>query len=201
MPSPVAHSLAAIALSSFSRKIRVPWVWSVLLLVVLANAADLDFIPGYITGSPGAYHWGPTHSLFAALTVGLIVGMAIGRRTGTYAAGIALATAAYGSHVLMDLTVGGPSHILVGLQLFWPVSSQQIRLGWAVFRMAPISISTAPFATLFNPQMLPVIRRELSVMAVPVAALWIFNWRRTRIGARPIEPTRHIGEDLEQNPR
>src|SRR5262245_354822 len=104
MPTPLGHSLAAIAVQFAGRNRKLGPAWpSLLLLVALANLADIDFLAGYLVGHPGVYHWGPTHSLAAAVSIGSITGAFIGSVTGRYAAGVALATAAYGSHILLDM--------------------------------------------------------------------------------------------------
>ena len=73
--------------------------------VLLANAPDLDFVPGIVIGAPAIFHRGPTHTVLAALVVGLVAaGIGWWRRPGGHGAGwwAAFATAAYGSHLLVD---------------------------------------------------------------------------------------------------
>lgn len=176
MPTPVAHSLAAVAICGAGGRLSVRWNWSLPLLVVIANIPDIDFLPGIFVGNPTAYHWGPTHSLLAAVLFGILAGCVVGRITGEYLKGIVLATAAYGSHIVLDLMIGGHSHIPVGLNLFWPLSNTPVRLEWDLFSMAPVSITTAgPFATLLSPAILPMIQRELLVMLPVLGAFWGFT--------------------------
>ena len=73
MPLPVAHSLAGgtvyLALDGGDRFLT--WRWLALSLVI-ANAPDLDFLPGFAVGEPNHYHHGVVHSL-GALVIVLIV--------------------------------------------------------------------------------------------------------------------------------
>lgn len=74
MPLPVGHSLAGGALwaAGDSR----PGVWAgwkrLALAVFIANAPDLDMIPGILMGDPDRFHHGPSHSLGFALLAAVI---------------------------------------------------------------------------------------------------------------------------------
>ena len=68
MPTPVGHTLAALALRAASRELTWgtladPLLW---LAVVAANAPDFDFLPGLLLGNEGLYHRGAGHSLGGA---------------------------------------------------------------------------------------------------------------------------------------
>lgn len=77
MPSPVAHSLAGLAVAHFafrrfpSREPRGRVIW-IGAFVFAANAADMDFLPGFLIGNPNLFHHGPTHALIAAVVFGLL---------------------------------------------------------------------------------------------------------------------------------
>ena len=103
--------------------------------VVLANAPDLDFVPGLVTGVPGAFHRGATHSVTAALLVALAAAAiawwrGAGRRGMAWWAGFA--GAAYGGHLLLDfLTVDAvPPY---GAPLLWPASDRFFHAGVSWF--------------------------------------------------------------------
>ena len=81
MPTPVGHSLAGLAVHLTGRPLDRRNTHALLGLVALANAPDLDLVPGYLFGNPGAYHWGPTHSFAAAILAGTLVGI-LARRYG-----------------------------------------------------------------------------------------------------------------------
>jgi membrane-bound metal-dependent hydrolase YbcI (DUF457 family) len=103
--------------------------------VVLANAPDLDFVPGLLTGVPGAFHRGPTHSIAAALLVAFAAAvLAWCRRADGYGAGwwAGFAAAAYGGHLLVDfLTVDAvPPY---GAPFLWPASARFFHAGSSWF--------------------------------------------------------------------
>src|SRR6185436_20146358 len=115
MPSPVAHGIAGLAvayfsrtLNAFTRRQRMEAALWIAALVFAANAADLDFVAGFLVGDPNRFHHGPTHTLiapvvFALLTaaVALLGGLAQWRRFGL------LMGLAYSTHLLLDfVTVG-----------------------------------------------------------------------------------------------
>lgn len=80
MPSPVGHSLIGLALGVAAYLPRGPWsAWRarvrgaagpLLAGVILANAPDLDYLPGVLRGDLNAYHHGYTHSLGWILLAG-----------------------------------------------------------------------------------------------------------------------------------
>ncbi|HEX6309682.1 MAG TPA: metal-dependent hydrolase [Longimicrobiales bacterium] len=175
MPTPVGHSLAGLAvhLASPGQPVRSRAVQA-LALVVLANLADVDFIPGYVVGEPRAYHWGPTHSLAAALLAGGIAGWIARRFTGRFLPMALLGTVAYGSHVVMDLLLGpGTRYLSMGLQVWWPFSTAPHMAPWSVFRMFPASIhELGPVGALFSRSVLPLIAREVAILIPVCAAAW-----------------------------
>ena len=79
MPSPVGHSLIGLAVAipalvspgswpAVARDILAKWPW-LLGCVVLANAPDLDYLPGILTGDLNAFHHFYTHTAGWALLV------------------------------------------------------------------------------------------------------------------------------------
>jgi len=184
MPSPLGHSLAGfvIHLCAAGKQPRRQWP-TLLLLITLANLPDIDFVVGYFIGEHGAYHRGPSHSLIVALLIGIVLGGLIGTRTGRYMAPTVLASAAYASHIVLDMLIGSELSGTFGLQIFWPLSSERFTLPWSVFRMAADSIiATGPITTLFSPAILPLVTRELQIMLPVVLVSWFF-WR-ARIAQR-----------------
>ncbi|MEZ4414498.1 MAG: metal-dependent hydrolase [Gemmatimonadota bacterium] len=136
MPTSIAHMIGgytavelAGAKPGHDARARILWVLG--LSIVAANAPDLDFLPGLVTGTSTAFHRGPTHSLLATLLVPLLLALVTRRRSGAPWAVFLAGAAAYGSHVLLDLLVPDPLGD-GGLRLFWPFSPQIVRwqLGW-----------------------------------------------------------------------
>ena len=174
MPTPIGHSLAGTAIRlAAGKSVAARW-WTWPLIVVLANLPDIDFLPGYLVGDPRKYHWAATHSIAAALIVGLLVGAVVRWRGGRFALPFTIATAAYLSHILLDTLIGpGPTPSL-GLMVFWPFDTSRYMFPWSVFRMAPASIaSDGPIGALFSVGILPVIAREVLVLGPVVTACWV----------------------------
>lgn len=179
MPTPIGHSLAGLTVRLAARRRPLPSRgWSALLILILANLPDIDFLPGYLVGDPRAYHWGPAHSFAAALLVGLVIA-AVGRARGwNFLPLFLIATAVYSSHLLLDLMLG-PGAPSVGLQIFWPISHDRFMMPWSVFAMAPKTIETiGPVGALFSWEILPVIAREVAFLLPLAAATWALT--RTR---------------------
>jgi membrane-bound metal-dependent hydrolase YbcI (DUF457 family) len=175
MPTPIGHSLAGLAIYCAGRRATTYQGWPFLMqLVIFANLPDVDFIAGYLVGRPGAYHWGPTHSLTAAGLIGGIGGMLTGSRADRYITGIALTVTAYASHILLDMSFGRPSVPSLGLEVFWPFTTERFSLPLPLFKLAPLSVLTNPIGTLLSLEMLPVITRELIVMTPVVVGSWMF---------------------------
>ena len=120
MPSPLGHTLAGLAVAELFqyREGRVRRQ-----AMLMANAADLDMLPGVLTRRhPGAAHGRVSHSFGAALVAGVLAGglaKARGRRFGPR---FLQATAAYGSHVALDYFGKEPED---GLPVWWPVSERR----------------------------------------------------------------------------
>src|SRR5262245_66644350 len=73
--------------------------------VALANAPDIDFLPGILLGHPGAYHRGVTHTLLAVVLVAVAVALGIrfaGRGRVPIARAGLWAGAVYASHLVVD---------------------------------------------------------------------------------------------------
>src|SRR5579883_2594427 len=95
MALPVGHAAAGYLAYEAVRpagRHRAGWLATALLL---ANAPDLDYLPGLLVGHPDAWHRGVTHSLAAALAVAAgVTALAAARRLpGRLALGAALAWA------------------------------------------------------------------------------------------------------------
>lgn len=120
--SPVAHTFAGFwtfLLLTSRLKVRLftacrQYLPQLILLVVLANLADVDFVFGV--------HRGFTHSLVVAVFVAFAVSC-VWRIAGTFWRSVTLCFLAYGSHLLIDLVTGsklGWNASGAGIDLFWP---------------------------------------------------------------------------------
>jgi len=185
MPSPVGHSLAGlcgymVARNRVDARVRG---WLLLGAVILANLADLDFLPGLLAGHLPAYHHRATHSLLATALVGLALG-GLARWRGLNGVSWGLwGPGVYLSHIVLDMLVDDPVPPF-GIQLLWPFSS--------TYYIAPIT----PFAwfdyfdpalpmiwTLLTVHNLGAILTEIVLMTPLVALSWYMG-KNSRRGFR-----------------
>ena len=131
MPLPVAHSLlgATICVAADRDGAGVS-PGRLATAVVLANAADLDYLPGMLIGDPHRFHRMASHSLTFAVLVGIAAAIAVrsgvvrdwplrpGLPRGALGTGL-IATAVWMSHPVLDLFNGDYSEP-TGVLLFWP---------------------------------------------------------------------------------
>jgi inner membrane protein len=122
MATPVGHSLAGYAIY----RLLVPGEQrrSALLLVavVMANAPDLDFVPGILVGAPAMYHQGVSHSFAFAAAAGVMGAVLLRAMAGRVAQmGFFLAFLCYSSHLVLDL-FGRDARPPYGIPLFWPLT-------------------------------------------------------------------------------
>jgi hypothetical protein len=113
MPSPVGHALGGISaawlLVPREARRRDP-LRAAVIVAALGVAPDLDLV--------AHAHRGPTHSIGAAILVGLVVFAIVGNLRWSVAA-----AAAWGSHVLLDW-LGTDTRPPFGLMALWPWSQR-----------------------------------------------------------------------------
>lgn len=133
MPLPLAHTLAGVAVYKGVDADGTLASWPRLLLaVVIANAADLDYVPGVLAGEPNLYHHvGFSHSGVFALAAGPVVAWlaaAVGRR---WPVASQRFSAVSGTALMVSLLL--LSHVVLdsfnrdlrppaGVPMFWPLS-------------------------------------------------------------------------------
>jgi len=124
MPLPVAHGLlGATIVAAIHTQPSKHYYAPLLFGALLAIAADLDFLLVFVFDSR-SWHRGFSHSLVAGLFVLLLFVWRFGKERLSDAIAFGLA---FASHAILDyLTTkqGG------GVELFWPFSSEGLRLGW-----------------------------------------------------------------------
>ena len=141
--------------------------------VALANAPDVDFLPGILVGHPGAFHRGVTHTLAAAIVVALAAWLVGRLRDPGWSPRVALwAGAIYVSHLLVDyFTVDsrGPG----GGRFLWPLSD-----AYWISPVTPLheividrSGRAAFFRSLTAPETRGVWIEEISILLGVVAAV------------------------------
>jgi membrane-bound metal-dependent hydrolase YbcI (DUF457 family) len=112
--------------------------------------------------------------------VGLLAGV-VARRLGThFAPAFWLATLAYGSHLVLDMSLGRYSNApSVGLQALWPFTTERFMFPWALFLSAPRDPNNGPVGVLFSFAIVPLLVREALVLGpVALAMLVVRRFRR-----------------------
>jgi hypothetical protein len=154
-----------------ARRLRIPapWPW---FIVLAASAADLDFLPGVLTGYPDRFHHGASHSLLAAAMAGVLAA-ALLRWAGVRHArafGV-LVSLSYATHLLLDM-VSADSRSLTGVPLFWPFWPAYIHGPFDAFiDIRHVAAGSGFLTSLLSAHNASAVLRELLVMGT-VAAIF-----------------------------
>ena len=125
MPSPLLHSAAGLAIYSSDRSALEQNRRRFLVLILLAAMiADLDFLFGLFMADPNRFHAGVTHSLGIAVLVGLAGALAAGVHR--FRLGI-LCFTAYASHAILD-SLTRDARPPLGVPLLWPLTQRHFNL-------------------------------------------------------------------------
>lgn len=192
MPLPIAHALLGGAVCVASDRDGVAAGYGRLALAaVLANGADLDYLPGMLVGEPHRFHRMAAHSLGWAVLVALLAAWLVRRgwvpawpvRPGwpSGAAGTALIVALlWASHVLLD-SLNADYSEPIGVMMFWPLSSVWVPVIPLFYNIDKISGPASPLVfarSLVTSHNLRAILFEVALMGPLLgAAIW---WRRQR---------------------
>jgi inner membrane protein len=174
MPTPVGHALAGVVVgqaATWRQPLLGPWK-DLALFAALGVVADLDFLPGILAGKHDLYHHGLTHSLGAAVLVGLIAALWGWRKKRAWRWGL-MGFAVYFSHVVLD-AMGQDTSYPYGVPLWWPLSPKYVMADWAFF----LDIRRVPFGWPVIRHNLVAIALELAVLGPP--ALFVTWWRLRR---------------------
>ena len=180
--SPIAHSFAGFwTFLLLTARLKVHLITAcrqylpqLVLLVLLANLPDIDFLFGLATdANANALHRGFTHSLVAAFFVALAVSC-VWRIAGSFWRSATLYFLAYGSHLLIDLCTGkklGWNFTGYGIPLFWP---------WAEKFRSPlvliVGVRHKDLPTLFSMGNVQLCLYELltfGAITAALLALWV----------------------------
>ena len=168
MPSPIGHTLAGCAVGLALIPSQMPQVWEAWAWCLIgANLPDVDFIPGFLTGSPRTFHRGPSHSLMAAVVV---AGLGVSLLTWLsipWLTRAGLIFLAYTSHVGLDYFTPGR-----GVLLGWPISHRRYQAAYPRFRGITLGRSRQNFFhEIDRKHLLVTIRREVLLIGPGVAVL------------------------------
>ena len=130
MPSPVGHSLiglavgalAALAPDDWRGLARQAWQnrWPLLGAIALANAPDIDYLPGLLTGELNAYHHLLTHTAGWCGVVSVGCWMLVRAvRSSTRVALLGWCLLLTGSHLLADWLTAD-TRPPIGIMALWP---------------------------------------------------------------------------------
>ena len=179
MSSPFGHSLAGYVISSYKSKTLKPQNIKLLFFYIfIANAPDLDFLPGLIVGKPNLYHHGISHSLGAGILFSLILAFIINRKYHqSIRSNFFLFFSLYSSHLFLDY-LSFDSRPPLGIPLFWPLSNK-----YYMFPLLPgVKHSALDHATIgeflgeiFSIHNLYVISLEFIVMIPFILLLLVLN--------------------------
>lgn len=163
--------------------------------VLVANAPDLDFLPGLVAGDPTAFHRGVTHTMAAAALVGVAAWCwARARRPERADRVAAIVGVAYSSHLLLDwMTVDAV--LPAGIRLLWPVSHVWSHAPWSLLGEIIVdSTSRGGFVrSLFTAVAVETWAREVGVFLATVGLAQLA--RRAYSGLRDLAAT---AESLEE---
>lgn len=175
MASLFTHVYAAVALAPVCAP-RPGWKWTLAAGIAAATLPDVDVF-GLYAGIPYRSffgHRGFTHSLFFALLLALLLARLLRRRTpldpGGRAKQCLYLFQCGASHGLLDaLTTGG-----YGVGFLMPFESGRHFFGWTPLPVAPLGVQN-----FFTPYGAEVLRSEIRVVWMPLAALALLG-----LGAR-----------------
>jgi membrane-bound metal-dependent hydrolase YbcI (DUF457 family) len=171
MPTPVAHSLAGLAISVAVRGPKPLDRNLVLLAIASSCLADFDFAISFITGVN--YHHYFTHSLgFTVLFAAAAYACAriAGRARPAFDA--AVLGVSYLSHILLDM-LSEDTAAPYGLELLWPFSDR--------FFISPVllfdDIWRGTLAKLLSLHNWMAVAREVVLVGTPVALVLLWSSR------------------------
>ena len=134
MPLPLLHAVAGYAVYHGVKKEKPDWALAA-SCVVLANAADLDFIPGILVGKPDLFHHSLTHSFTAAAVISLGFAAAVKLwQKRAFLKNFTISFLAYSTHILLDFSDHSP------MPLFWPLTPGKFMSRLKAFQPAQIHL-------------------------------------------------------------
>lgn len=191
MPLPVGHSLLGYATyDAFTGEERRTTWRSLLLIVVVANLPDIDFLPGFLMGEPNRFHRHYlSHSLGAAIVVGaLLATFFYVRRNQKFASCFLLFFAVYFSHVALDY-FGVDKTSPLGVPMFWPLTSSHFMAPIGLFMSVHKSNDSGNFfRTIFVMHNLWATLWELAILLPVVGLVKLARRWRSLIGRAETKP-------------
>jgi membrane-bound metal-dependent hydrolase YbcI (DUF457 family) len=199
MALPIAHATAGYLLHRLDRRGSRFGGWPrALTYMAIGNLPDADFLLGFVTGHPGHYHRGFSHTVLAAVVFGATAGALLAWRIrDRWLSAAAMLATVYGSHLLLDaLTIDerGPA----GAQFFWPFSDAYYVFPFTVFTEIIIDgTSRLGFlGTVFAWPTLVVLVREIALATIAIGTVVLVENLIARLRANGVAVADARGEDL-----
>lgn len=190
MPLPVGHSLMGYALYDSTRKDDARFSWRLLLLlVILANIPDADFLPGLLVGNANQFHHHYfSHSLGAAIVVSFLAAVFYTKGTDRkFGVHFALFFGAYFSHLVLDYITADTSEPF-GLPMFWPLTTQYFYSPKTIFMAVhKIGASDQFFKSLLTVHNLWVVLWEAVVFVPVLSIIKIAKMRKRTVNASGLQ--------------
>lgn len=179
MSSPIGHSLAGYVISSYRSKSLKPENLKILAFYIfIANAPDLDFVPGFLIGKPNLYHHGISHSIGIGILISILLPIFINMKKKKFAKrDFLIILVLYSSHLLLDLfSIDGRPPL--GIPFLWPVSDKYFMIPL----LPPVWHSSLDHATIgqfmagiFSMHNFYVIFLEVTLAIPFVLMIWFLN--------------------------
>ncbi|MBN2145616.1 MAG: metal-dependent hydrolase [Candidatus Aureabacteria bacterium] len=185
MPLPVAHTLAGLAVAQVQPMRFFDKKWQdVLFLIIISNSADLDFLPGFLIGSPNLYHHGISHSLGAALLVGMIAAWFFRKKGGYWKYALVIFLCYY-FHVFLDFLTED-RRTPYGVLLFWPFNQEYFISPFLIFKKVNRSENSLTFfQSLFNRHNFSAAWREFWIMGLLIGFIKLLSFGKKQKKAHP----------------
>jgi len=181
--TPIGHTLAGATLiinQSVFTKIKP--IFGILILIVVANLPDIDYLFGFFKGNPNLYHHGWTHSFVFVLVMGFVVyGICyFFIRDSALAVGLIVAGILF-THLILDYFTLDTSPPF-GLQLFWPFSTSYFISSATLFGDVHKSATSVTFIqSLFVWHNLKTVLLEIVILVPVLIVFRLIRKRRNRI--------------------
>jgi hypothetical protein len=186
MPSPVGHFLggATVYLFGRPRKQRSRLVLGTTLLGSIVP--DGDFLPGFLTGDPSAFHHGISHSAGFAVLFGIGVFVVLryfGRSNDIATRAALMATFAYGLHAVLDAVsvVEGAKAV----PLLWPLLPREFGINLDLFGHFHHDGFADGLWSVVRHENLPALARESIVLGIPLLLMYVWTGKIVSTRRRP----------------
>jgi membrane-bound metal-dependent hydrolase YbcI (DUF457 family) len=171
MPLPPAHILVAAGAADLASATQPVPRWKVWLVGgAVGLLPDMDTGVGVLIGQSMAFHGIFTHTTVAVLAVALLTYLVAGWRW------TAVTTAAYASHLLIDLL---EDRSATSVQPWWPFSARKLDSVAAVFPSVPWERGDGPLGaalSVFDPQIFPALVAQTAVAAAVFVVCVVVSW-------------------------